>query len=246
MTSQLGKLENLLGHRFKDLDLLQRAVTHRSWVYENIAGETDEEIRLVENESMEFLGDSVLGLIVAEKLFNSNPTFSEGQLTLMKHHLVSMPTLAKIAGRLELGDYVRFGKGEEKTGGRKKQALLANTFEAVIAAVFIDGGYIKARAFVTNLMADEFRLATPTNTLDYKSLLQELLQSQKLPAPGYKVVKTEGPSHARTFFVEASWENGTAHGEGNSRKSAEMVAAAEALKVLKVEQAKPSKRPARK
>jgi ribonuclease-3 len=233
MRFQLGKLEQILGHRFKDLDLLQRSVTHRSWAYENIDVEDEETIRQVENESMEFLGDSVLGLIVAEKLYVKNPSYNEGELTLMKHHLVSTATLARIAEKLTLGEFVRFGKGEEKTGGRKKQALLANTLEAVIAAVFLDGGYIPARAFIMRIMSDEFERATPKNTVDYKSLLQELLQSQKMSAPSYKVLRTDGPPHARTFSVEATWDAGTSRGQGSSRKSAEMMAAEEALKLLK-------------
>jgi ribonuclease III len=241
MKSQLGKLEHLLGHRFKDLGLLQRSVTHRSWAYENIDGENEAEIQQVENESMEFLGDSVLGLIAAEKLYTSNPSYNEGELTLMKHHLVSTVTLARVAEKLTLGEFVRFGKGEEKTGGRKKQALLANTIEAVIAAVFLDGGYIPARAFIMRIMSDEFERATPKNTVDYKSLLQELLQSQKMAAPSYKVLKTDGPPHARVFSVEASWDTGTSRGEGSSRKSAEMMAAEEALKLLKNGKSVPAK-----
>ena len=131
-----------------------------------------------------------------------------------------------------LGQYVRVGRGEEKTGGRKKQALLANTLEAVIAAVFLDGGYIAARVFVARIFADELRNATPKNSIDYKTMLQELLQSEKMTAPSYNVTRTDGPPHDRTFSVEATWATGKASGRGNSIKAAEMMAAEEALTML--------------
>ena len=242
MTPKLAKLENLIGHRFADAGLLQRAVTHRSWAYENLPGEPDEKIREAENESMEFVGDSVLGLVIAEKLYQKNPHLNEGDLTLMKHHLVSTATLARIAEGLDLGEFVRVGRGEEKTGGRKKQALLANTLEAVIAAVFLDGGYVAARVFLGRIFADEMRIATPKNSIDYKTLLQELLQSDKQTAPSYTVVNTDGPPHARVFSVEATWATGKARGVGNSIKSAEMMAAAEALEMLRPENDRSAKR----
>jgi len=232
MSNSLGTLENLLGHKFGDIKLLERAVTHRSWAYENLPGASEEKLREAENESMEFVGDSVLGLAIAEELFRRHPDFSEGDLTLMKHHLVSTGTLAVIAERLRIGEFIRVGRGEEKTGGRKKQALLANTFEAIIAAVFLDSGYVAARAFVVKALAAEIREATPKGSLDYKTLLQELLQSKKMAAPVYRVIATEGKPHARTFSVEATWETGTASGTGNSIKAAEMIAASEALKSL--------------
>jgi len=235
MSANLAKLENLIGHTFQDLKLLERAVTHRSWAYENLPGASEEKVREAENESMEFVGDSVLGLVIAEQLYASHPKGTEGDLTLMKHHLVSTLTLARIAEGFGLGNYIRVGRGEEKTGGRKKQALLANTLEAVIAAVFLDSGYIPARVFIGRIFADELKKATPKNSIDYKTLLQELLQSEKLSAPSYNVTKTDGPPHDRTFSVEATWATGKARGTGNSIKSAEMMAAAEALSMLKTD-----------
>ncbi len=242
MTPKLAKLEALIGHRFADPSLLERALTHRSWAYENLPGESDEVIRDAQNESMEFVGDSVLGLMIAERLYQNNPKSTEGDLTLMKHHLVSTTTLAKIADKLSLGDYVRVGRGEEKTGGRKKQALLANTLEAVIAAVFLDGGYSAARVFLGRIFADEIRSATPKNSLDYKTMLQEMLQAQKLTAPIYNVVKTDGPPHDRTFLVEAVWATGKARGTGTSIKAAEMMAAADALNMLGAQKETKTKR----
>lgn len=172
MTPKLARLESLIGHTFEDPKLLERALTHRSWAYENLAGEGDEKVRESENESMEFVGDSVLGLVIAERLYIAHPKSSEGDLTLMKHHLVSTATLARVAETLGLGESIRVGRGEEKTGGRKKQALLANTLEAVIAAVFLDGGYIPARVFIGRIFAEELKNATPKNSIDYKTLLR--------------------------------------------------------------------------
>ncbi len=204
-------------------------------------GASDEQVREIENESMEFVGDSVLGLVIAEQLYNAHPKGSEGDLTLMKHHLVSTLTLGRLADGLGLGEFIRVGRGEEKSGGRKKQALLANTLEAVIAAVFLDSGYIPARAFIARIFADELKRATPRNSVDYKTLLQEMLQAEKLSAPSYHVVKTDGPPHDRTFSVEATWATGKTRGTGNSIKSAEMMAASEALEMLRNERVKAAK-----
>lgn len=236
------KLENLLGYKFQTRALLQRAVTHRSWAHENLPGASEERIHESENESLEFVGDSVLGLVIAEQLYLKHPGLSEGDLTLMKHHLVSMTTLAKISQTLQLGEFVRVGRGEEKTGGRKKQAILADTLEAVIAAVFFDGGYLAARGFISQIFADELQIATPQSSLDYKTMLQETLQAEKLSAPVYSLVKTEGLPHARTFFVEAAWDAGRSEGTGGSIKSAEMMAASEALKTLEKQKTRATKR----
>ncbi|MBP9663716.1 MAG: ribonuclease III [Pyrinomonadaceae bacterium] len=232
MQARLARLESKLGYSFKDIGLLERALTHRSWAFENLPGASEDEVRARENESMEFLGDSVLGLAIAEQLYTSRVNATEGDLTLMKHHLVSTVTLAVVAERLKLGDFVRFGRGEEKTGGRKKQALLANTLEAVIAAVFLDGGYIPARHFISTLFAKELKAATPKASLDQKTTLQELIQSNGDAAPRYNLVSTDGPPHLRIFNVRVEWSGGAADGEGSSIKSAEMMAASEALKML--------------
>lgn len=231
-TKNLATLEVLLGYKFQNFDLLERAVTHRSWAFEQTPFGSDEEVRRLQNESLEFVGDSVLGLAVAEQLYIRNPESSEGDLTLMKHHLVSTATLCKLAKNLDLGKYIRVGRGEEKTGGRRKQALLADTLEAVIGAIFFDGGYIQARAFVNRIFAEEFRGATPKTSIDYKTRLQETLQAEKFAAPVYTVVKVDGPPHERKFLVEAAWETGSAQGKGSSIKSAEMMAANLALKKL--------------
>lgn len=238
----LAKFETLLGHRFQRPELLQRAVTHRSWAHENLKGQPNEVIRDAENESLEFIGDSVLGLAIAESLYSKHPRSAEGDLTLMKHRLVSMATLAGIAERLKVGSYMRMGRGEEQSGGRTKPALLADTLEAIIGAIFFDSGYIAARAFVANIFAEELRSVTPKSSIDYKTLLQETLQAEKHPAPVYSLLRTEGQPHDRTFFVEASWPDGTATGSGRSIKAAEMMAANEALKMIKPDEKRNSDR----
>lgn len=231
MRVALGKLEAVIGHKFKNLKLLERAVTHRSWAYENLPGEPEEKLRESENESMEFIGDSVLGLVIAEQLFLRNPTLSEGDLTLMKHDLVSGKALAFIAESIGIGEYLRLG-GSEVKGGRRKQSLLTNAFEAVIGAVFLDSGYVAVRSVITRLMEERLRSVRPETSVDFKSRLQTALQAKKQKTASYNLLKTEGPPHARTFFVEVIWETGKARGQGNSIKSAEMMAAAEALGMI--------------
>lgn len=232
---KLSNFENVIGYKFEDPKLLERALTHRSWAHENLGGKNEDEIRAAENESFEFLGDSVLGLAVAEQLFRKYPDASEGELTLMKHRLVSMTTLATVAESLNIGEYIRIGRGEEKTGGRRKKAILADALEAVIAAVFFDSGYVATRSFVARILANEFRSATPEGSADYKTLLQEKLQAEQLPGQTYSLLKTEGQPHERTFYVEAAWKTGKALGQGSSIKSAEMMAASEALRSLQTE-----------
>lgn len=231
----LAKLETSLGHRFEKPELLERAVTHRSWAHERLKREPEETIRSAENELFEFLGDSVLGLAIAEHLYARNPNAAEGDLTLMKHRLVSTATLASIGESLGLGSYMRLGRGEETSGGREKPQLLANVVEAVIGAVFLDSGYIAARAFVARIFADELKNVTPKSSVDYKTMLQERLQANKMAAPTYNLVKSEGQPHDRTFHVEAVWAGGRAEGSGRSIKAAEMMAAKDAIEAIDAE-----------
>lgn len=228
----LEKLEELLGHRFGDPELLERALTHRSWAFENLEGRSPAELRRSENETLEFLGDSLLGLAVAEHLFRKHPDLGEGDLTLMKHRLVSTATLAEIAVEYGLGEHIRIGKGEERTGGREKPAILANTLEAVLAAVFLDSDYQTASALVDRMFTGHFRRATPQGSLDHKSVLQERLQGARSKAPVYTLIETVGPPHDRTFRVRAEFEGGESEGLGRSIKSAEMDAARKALESL--------------
>lgn len=228
----IAKLEISLGHRFEKPELLERAVTHRSWAHEHLKRVPEEKIRAAENELLEFIGDSVLGLAIAEHLYAKNPNAAEGDLTLMKHLLVSTATLAEVGGSLQLGSYMRLGRGEEASGGREKPQLIANVLEALIGAIFLDSGYVAARSFVARAFAERLKNVTPQTSVDYKTLLQERLQAKKMAAPTYKVVRSEGQPHDRTFHVEAVWAEGSANGTGRSIKAAEMMAANEALKAI--------------
>lgn len=228
----LAEFEKTLGYEFNDRTLLERAVTHRSWAHEQGSKAS---VSVGENETLEFVGDSVVGLVVAESLYEQNPAVNEGGLSLMKHSLVRMESLASAAERLGFEEHILLSSGEEKIGGRRNPAILADAFEAVVAAIFLDGGYTEARDFVTRVMAAEIGSATPRTSLDFKTLLQETLQANKMAAPTYRLLRSEGQPHSRTFFVEAIWELGTSTGEGRSIKAAEMVAASNALALLNQE-----------
>ena len=237
MANNFSSLETLLGYKFQNLALLERAVTHRSWASGKMPRGKEADVRGLQNESLEFVGDSVLGLAVAEQLYILHPTLSEGDLSLMKHQLVSEATLARLAKKIDIGKFMRVGRAEEKVGIQRNQALLADMLEAVIAAIFFDTGYISARAFVNRIFAEELRRATPKTSLDYKTLLQETLQRDKRAAPRYSIIKTVGPPHDTTFFAEVVWDTGRADAEGNSIKAAEMAAASLALKKINKEKA---------
>jgi ribonuclease-3 len=152
----------------------------------------------------------------------------------MKHRLVSTQTLARVARRLQLGEFLRVGRGEEKTGGRRKRALLADSFEALLAAVFLDGGYAEAQRFVERTLGSELEEASPESAAaaDFKTMLQERLQSERHLSPHYELVETEGPPHARTFHVEAVFDTERVRGQGLSIKAAEMDAACRALELI--------------
>ncbi|MCU0255292.1 MAG: ribonuclease III [Vicinamibacterales bacterium] len=228
----LSDLEERIGHTFADRQVLERALTHRSHAHEDTSGES------ADNERLEFLGDAVLGLVVAEALFREFPELDEGHTSKMKALLVSAPTLTAVAERLDLGAHVRLGRGEEKTGGRGKQALLADACEAVIAALYLDGGMEAARGFVLRHLRPEIeRLRQPGRltalTGDFKSALQERLQEAGQPAPAYRVVATEGPDHEKQFSVEvSSGDRVLAQATGASKKEAEQRAARLALEGL--------------
>ncbi|MGA9994585.1 MAG: ribonuclease III, partial [Pyrinomonadaceae bacterium] len=176
--SNLKELEQSLLYEFADIALLERAVTHRSWAHEHVAPGCEEEARRLHNEAFEFFGDTVLGMVVAGYLLQSYPDATEGELSRMKHRLVSAQTLAKASERLGLGPFLRVGRGEEKSGGRRKRALLADAFEAVLAAIYMDGGLDAATAFVHHAL-EELEQADPASAAaaDYKTLLQETLQA---------------------------------------------------------------------
>lgn len=231
-------LEGILAYEFQDRSLLERALTHRSWAHEQVAPGSEEDARRLHNEALEFIGDSVLGLVVANHLFLSNQNTTEGELSRMKHRLVSAYMISRAAKELGLGEYLRLGVGEEKTGGRSKRALLADAFEAILGAIFIDGGLQAATRFVMRALGEELESADPEQAAaaDYKTLLQERLQAGHGVAPQYAVVETDGPPHRRTFHVEVSWEGGSVRGEGRTIKAAETEAARLALERMNVEE----------
>ena len=229
LAEQLRPLEQALGYTFRDIGLLEHALTHTSRAHEDVSG------GVMDNESLEFLGDAILGFIVAELLFRGFPHFSEGEKSKAKATLVSTSALARVAASVSMGDYVLLGRGEEKTGGRRKQALLADTVEAVIAAVFLDGGVDAARAVVARQLAadlDALR-ASGVAAHDHKSALQEFLQSHGRPLPQYRLTATAGPDHQKQFEVSVNvGGEAVATGRGASKKDAEQDAARQALQTL--------------
>jgi len=222
-------LEAALGYRFASRELFARAFTHRSSVYEKTSSAAT-----TDNERLEFLGDAILGFVVSDVLVEAHPDYTEGRLSKLKAHLVSASHLHEVAARLRLGDYLHLGRGEEMSGGREKKALLANALEALIAALYLDGGIEPARRFILQHVIGE---GEPSNEValatDYKSALQELAQSRKLPQPRYAIVEERGPEHAKTFLVEVrvgrEW---VTRAEGLSKKSAGQKAAQEILRRL--------------
>jgi ribonuclease-3 len=239
VAANLDALEEILEYKFADRSLLERAITHRSWAHEQVSPAAQEEARRLHNEAFEFLGDSVLGLIVANHLYLSNPDASEGELSRMKHRLVSAATLANVSLRMGLGEFVRFGRGEERSGGSRKRALLADVFEALTGAIFLEGGLEAARRFVELSLGEELAHSDPESAAaaDHKTLLQETLQACKQPAPQYIVVETLGPPHQRIFHVEVRWNGGRVLGSGRTIKAAESVAARLALEQMQREAA---------
>jgi len=230
----LDEVEKILAYKFADRTLLERALTHRSWAHEQVAPGKEEEARRLQNEAFEFVGDSVLGLIVADYLFQCYPDVTEGELSRMKHRLVSAPTLARASEQLAIGDYLRIGRGEERSGGRAKRALLADVFEALLAAIFFDGGLPAATDFVHAALAPELEQVDPESAAaaDFKTLLQERLQAERQTAPVYTVIETTGPPHRRTFHVELNWDGGSVRAQGRTIKAAEKVAARLALEEI--------------
>ncbi len=225
---ELSTIQQALGVSFKDPSLLQQALIHGSFSNENPA------VAPIPNERLEFLGDAVLGLVVATRLYLDFPRSNEGEMTKLRAFLVRRDTLARVARRIELGNFLYLGKGEDSTGGRNKSANLAGALEAVIGAIYLDQGLEAATDFIQRLLDTELTKALgKSSDANYKSELQEFLQAREQRAPSYHVVETSGPDHDKRFTIEVRLGDtvlGT--GSGKSKKIAETAAAETALKRL--------------
>jgi ribonuclease-3 len=238
------QLEQRLGYKFVRAELLERALTHSSAVPELRAAHSEsqpDELRPEDNERLEFLGDAVLELLATEYLLESFPEWSEGQLSKSRAQLVNAGSLEATARRLHLGEHLRLGRGEEKTGGREKPALLADAFEAVIAAIYLEAGLGPAREVLRSLLFEqalEERGESMADS-DRKSALQEFLQARGQPPASYRLAGESGPDHQKIFQIEV-WANGEclASGEGSTKKEAEQKAARSALERLEELEAK--------
>jgi len=232
LADEFAGLESRLGYRFRDVGLLEHALTHTSRAHEDASG------GVFDNESLEFLGDAVLGFVIADRLFRDFPEHDEGRKSKLKSWLVSAPTLADLAERLNLGGHLLLGRGEERSGGRRKQALLADGYEALIAAIYLDGGIEPVRRFIETEFDDLFARARthgvdPGVSADYKSALQEWVQARGRGLPHYRVSGQTGPDHRKRFEVEV-WVEGApvAKADGPSKKQAAQNAARLALEAL--------------
>ena len=244
----LGKLEDAIGHKFRDRDLLQLALTHSSYARETESQQAakGEEISVGDNEQLEFLGDAVLGLVTSHELYRRFPKFQEGQLSKLRAYLVSEQHLIVTAKRLKIGRYLRLARGEEMSGGRDKTALQVDALEALLAAMYLDGGFEKPRDFILQKVigAEVRKLSrrktdTPLPVTDYKSALQEVAHASGCLQPSYGVVREQGPQHKKVFTVEVrirraerSRPEYTGQAEGTTKKKAEQAAAQIALEYL--------------
>jgi len=226
--ADLGALQETLGVSFHDLSLLEQAMVHSSYLNENPG------YAPFSNERLEFVGDAILGFIIAEKLYQDFSGLAEGELTKLRSVLVRRDTLSRVARAIRLGDYLYLGKGEEASGGRHKSANLAGALEAMIAAVFLDQGLTITRELVLKLFADELQKVIRQGTeVDYKLQLQELIQSRYQSAPDYRLVEATGPDHDKRFTVEVVFgDTVLGRGSGKSKKVAESEAARSALEQL--------------
>lgn len=226
MQRDLSDFEERIGHKFQSPDLLTRALTHKSYSHEA------RQENIQDNETFEFLGDSVLGFVIGDLLFRKFPSLDEGPLSKIKAYLVSANSLAAKARDYGMGEVIYLGVGEEKSGGRKKESLLANLFEAMIAAVYLDGGIDPARALIERSFAADVQAIDAEDLLfqDYKTALQELAQGKGLQLPEYNVIDEVGPDHDKRFVVEVKVGSLSARGEGSSKKEAQQEAAKHALR----------------
>jgi ribonuclease-3 len=221
------KLQTLIGYHFSDTARLDEALTHRSYANE-------QRTRCADNERLEFLGDAILGLVIAETLFIGDLHRPEGELSRLRSELVNAGTLAQLARQIDLGAALKLGRGEVKAGGSDKENILADAFEALLGAIYLEGGIAAVRPVILHLFAQVMIEKTlQQGNSDFKSQLQEYLQSLQQTPPEYVLIETEGPEHDRTFVVEARTPGQVLGvGQGRSKKEAEQAAAGAALKTL--------------
>ena len=220
-------LEARLGYTFQDRSLLQQALTHSSYANENRGG-------LGSNERLEFLGDSILGMVTADHLYHAHPDLPEGDLTRTRAALVCEESLVEVADRLDLGAYLKLGRGEDHGGGRQRPSIRADAVEAVLAAVFLDGGLGEAIKIIQRLIGDKEEDKAASQ--DYKTALQELVQRESGQVLNYRLTGESGPDHAKVFSVAVELNGRTVgQGQGHSKKEAEQLAARAAIEAIKAE-----------
>ena len=222
----MNSLEKRLNYKFKNIDLLKNALVHSSYANE-VRGSVHS------NERLEFLGDSVLSVIVSEHLYNKFPTMPEGELTRMRASLVCEKSLCEFSRELGIGKYLNLGKGEDKNGGRERDSILADAFEAVLAAVYLDGGMDAAKAHIMNTVLRDIKHCEDDTFKDYKTTLQEVIQRNPEESVSYILVNESGPDHNKSFTVEVHLNsNVIGKGTGKSKKQAEQMAAKQALELM--------------
>lgn len=222
----MNSLEKRLNYKFKNIDLLKNALVHSSYANE-VRGNVHS------NERLEFLGDSVLSIIVSEHLYNKFPNMPEGELTRMRASLVCEKSLCEFSRELGIGKYLNLGKGEDKNGGRERDSILADAFEAVLAAVYLDGGMDAAKAHIMNTVLRDIKHCEDDTFKDYKTTLQEVIQRNPEESVSYILVNESGPDHNKSFTVEVHLNsNVIGKGTGKSKKQAEQMAAKQALELM--------------
>ncbi|MBI5043568.1 MAG: ribonuclease III [Nitrospirae bacterium] len=234
LEDKLANFQKILGCTFHNTNLLIESVTHKSYINEK------KNKNRKDNEILEFLGDAVLNLIISEYLIKTYPHLAEGDLSKIRSMVVNESTLSDIARKIDLGNYLFLGSGEEQSGGRNKNSILANALEAIIAAIYSDSNLNGVAAFVIRNFEDIIRISAEKKvSFDFKTELQEFCQRCKLPLPVYKVSGERGPEHEKVFEIELLIDNKVfGRGSGRSKKEAEQIAAEEAIKKLKMQNAK--------
>ena len=232
----LDELQKIIGYTFKNAEFILNAVTHSSYINEGILRKDAlSEIQSgSNNERLEFLGDAVLELVMSEHIYKTYPELTEGEMTKLRASIVCEPTLSKAARKLDLGSCIRMGRGEEQTGGRERGSILADCFESIAGAIFVDGGFDSAKSFILKTM-DEFILERRKNFMlaDHKTVLQEIIQRDSKEPLEYTVIAEEGPAHQRIFVVELCHSGRKlSTGRGKSKKEAEQHCAKQAIQVL--------------